>query len=151
MLKRIDDLLEKIEKFILVILFSALILLMSLNIIQRNVLGQSSQEILEFLPTMVMWIALLGASLALKEGKHISMELLLRFVPMKSKPILHRMAASFGCLVLLIGLFLSKDFMLGELKIFGMKGYVSSIIPIFFAMGAFRYFILILHPLHQNK
>lgn len=151
MLKRIDDFLEKIEKVIIISLFTALILLMTINIVQRNVLGQSSQEILEFLPTMVMWISLIGASLALKEGKHISMELLLRFVPQNTKDLMHRFAAAFGVVVMLIGLYLSKDFMAGELKIFGTKGYVSSVIPIFFATAAFRYFILILYPLHQNK
>lgn len=151
MLKRLDDFLEKVERVLIIALFSALIVLMTVNIIQRNVFGQSSQGILEFLPTMVMWISLIGASLALKEGKHISMELVLRFVPQNGKDILHRLAAVFGCLVMLVGLYLSKDFMVGELKIFGTKGYISSVIPIFFATAAFRYFILILYPLHQNK
>ncbi|WP_141733732.1 TRAP transporter small permease [Oligoflexus tunisiensis] len=151
MLKRFDDVLEKVERALIIALFSALIVLMTVNIIQRNVLGQSSQEILEYLPTMVMWISLIGASLALKDGKHISMELVLRFVPQNAKDILHRFAAAFGCVVMLVLLYLSKDFMAGELKIFGPKGYISSIIPIFFATAAFRYFILILYPLHQNK
>ncbi len=151
MLKRFDDLLEKVEKVLIIALFSALIILMTVNIIQRNVFGQSSQGILEYLPTLVMWISLIGASLALKEGKHISMEFFLRFVPQNSKDLLHRLAAAFGCLVMLICLYLSRDFMVGELKIFGAQGYVSSVIPIFFATAAFRYFILILYPLHQNK
>ena len=151
MLKRLDNILEKVERLTIIILFSSLIILMTTNIIQRNLLGQSSQEILEYLPTMVMWISLIGASLAIKEGKHISMELLLRLVPADFKDILHRGAGVFGCLMMLVGLYLSKDFMVGELKIFGTKGYVSSIIPIFFASGAFRYFILSLYPLHQNK
>lgn len=151
MLKRIDNLLEKFEKLLLIGLFSALIILMTLNIIQRNIFGQSSQEILEFLPTMVMWISLVGASLALREGKHISMELLLRFMPQNTKDILHRFAAVFGCLTMLIGLYLSKDFMVGELKIFGVKGYVSLIIPLFFATGAFRYIVLAVYPLHLTK
>jgi TRAP-type C4-dicarboxylate transport system permease small subunit len=151
MLKKFDDLLEKVERALLIALFSALIVVMTVNIIQRNIFGQSSQGILEYLPTMVMWISLVGASLALKEGKHISMEFVLRFVPQNSKDILHRLAAAFGCVVMLICLYLSRDFMAGELKIFGAKGYVSSVIPIFFATAAFRYFILILYPLHQNK
>src|SRR6478735_3391942 len=133
MLKRIDDFLEKIERVLVIGLFTALIVLMTVNIVQRNLLGQSSQEILEFLPTMVMWISLIGASMALKEGKHISMELLLRFAPQRAKDILHRFAALFGCIVMLIGLYLAKDFMAGEMKIFGTKGYVSSVIPAFFA------------------
>lgn len=151
MLKKLDDILEKIEKVIIIALFTALLVLMSVNIVQRNLFRQSSQVILENLPTMVMWISLIGASLALKEGKHISMELLLRFVPQHLKDILHRCAAVFGIFMMLIGLYLSRDFMTGELKIFGTKGYVSSVIPIFFATGAFRYFILTLYPLHQNK
>lgn len=151
MLKRIDDFLEKVERVLIIGLFAALIIVMTVNIIQRNVFGQSSREILTYLPTMVMWISLVGASLALKEGKHISMEFVLRFVPQNSKDLLHRLAAAFGCVVMLICLYLSQDFMAGELKIFGARGYLSSVIPIFFATAAFRYFILILYPLHQNK
>jgi C4-dicarboxylate transporter, DctQ subunit len=151
MLKKLDDFLEKIEKFIIIILFASLLVLMSVNILQRNLLDQSSLLIQESLPIMVMWLSLMGASLALKDGKHISMELLLRFMPQHTKGIMHRLAAAFGCLVMLMGLYLSKTFLASEITIFGVKGYLSIIIPIFFATGAFRFLVLSLYPLHQTK
>lgn len=146
MFRQLDRLLEKLEKGFLVLLFSALIVLMSLNIVQRNIFGQSSQHILEFLPTLVMWISLIGASLALRQGKHIRMELLVRFLPPRVQHFLHRCVGLFGALVMLLGLYLSLDFMAGEMKIFGARGYLSSIIPGFFAVASFRYLLMIFYP-----
>ncbi len=149
MLKAVDGFLAKVEKVLLVGLFSALIILMTVNIVQRNLLGQSSQEILEYMPSMVLWISLLGASLALRQQKHICMELVLRFVPARYKPTIHRLSGAFGMVVMIIGLILATDFMAGELKIFGARGYISSIIPGFFVLAIFRYFVWLIHP-EQN-
>ncbi len=146
MLKTLDRMLEKAESGMLVLLFSALIILMTLNIVQRNIFGQSSQLILEFLPTMVMWISLLGASLALRQGKHIRMELLVRFLPPRTQLTLQRFIGAFGACVMGIGFYLSLDFMAGEMKIFGLRGYLSSIIPFFFAISCFRYLLQIFYP-----
>lgn len=146
MFRYLDRLLDKVEKGLLVLLFGALIVLMSLNIVQRNIFGQSSQGILEFLPTLVLWISLVGASLALRQGKHIRMELLVRFLPASSQLFLLRCVGLFGALVMLIGFYLSIDFMSGELKIFGARGYLSSVIPFFFAVASFRYILQIFYP-----
>lgn len=149
MLKHIDNWLEKIEKLALVSLFLALIAAMVINIIQRNVFGQSSQLTQELMPIGVLWISLIGASLALKHGKHISMELVLRFVPPDLKRPLLRLSGVFGAVVMAIGFYLALDFMKGELKIFGTRGYLSIIIPVFFALAFFRYVIQIFYP-HAN-
>lgn len=146
MLKILDNWLEKIEKVALVALFSALIIAMAVNIIQRNVFGQSSQLTQELMPMTVLWISLMGASLALRQGKHISMELFLRFVSPSMKVHLLRISGVFGAFVMAVGFYLALDFMKGELKIFGARGYISSIIPIFFATAFFRYVVQIVHP-----
>ena len=130
----------------LILLFSMLIILMSTNIIQRNLLGQSSQEILEYLPTLVLWISLLGASLALRQHKHISMELVIRWVSKRYKLPIFRAVGLFGFIVMAIGLYLSVDFMAGELKILGTKGFLSSIIPGFFMVAMYRYLVFVFHP-----
>ena len=150
MLKKIDDLAAGVEQILVILLFTTLIGAMGVNIFQRNVLCQSSTDILEYMPTMVLWISLIGASLGLREGKHIVMELLLRFMPQNIKDVLHRIAAIFGCSIMLIGLYLAKDFMVGEITLFGLRGYISSIIPLFFLMASFRYFVLIFYPTHQH-
>ncbi len=146
MLKLIDRWLEKFEKTILVGLFLALIASMAINIIQRNVFGQSSQLTQEVMPLMVLWITMVGASLALRQGKHISMELFLRFMKPSMRKTLGRIAAVFGALIMALGFYLSLDFMSGELKIFGTKGYLSLIVPYFFAVAFIGYVIQIFHP-----
>ncbi len=151
MLKRIDHLLETFEKLIIMIAFSILIILMVTNIIQRNVFNQSSQWILEYQPVMVLWISLLGASVALKHAKHISMELVLRFLPSNLKDTCHRVAAFFGCIVMGTGLYLSEAFVRSEFELFGAKGYIALIIPFFFASTCFRYFTQIFYPVHPSN
>ncbi len=89
--------------------------------------------------------------MALKHGKHISMELVLRFLPEKTKDVLHRLAAFFGVLVMGTGLYLSRDFVKSEFDLFGARGYISLIIPIFFGLTSFRYFTQIFYPVHPSK
>ena len=151
MLKLLDQWLEKFEKVMLIALFLALISSMAINIIQRNVFGQSSQLTQEMMPLMVLWITMVGASLALRQGKHISMELFLRFMSPGARKTLGRLGAIFGAAVMALGFYLSLDFMSGEMKIFGNKGYLSLIIPYFFAAAFFGYVLQIFHPrIHEH-
>jgi TRAP-type C4-dicarboxylate transport system permease small subunit len=151
MIKRIDDLLEMFEKLVIMLAFSVLIALMVANIIQRNVFNQSSQWILEYQPVMVLWISMLGASVALKHGKHICMELVLRFLPVRLKDACHRVASFFGFLVMATGLYLSESFVRNEFELFGAKGYIALIIPFFFAATSFRYLVQIIYPVHPSN
>lgn len=146
MITRIDQWLEKFEKALLIGLFLALMASMAINIIQRNLFGQSSQLTQELMPLMVLWISMVGASLGLRHGKHISMELFLRFVRPSFRKTIARMTAAFGALLMALGFYLSLDFMTGEIKIFGDKGYLSLVIPYFFAVTCFRYLLQIFNP-----
>ena len=146
MLARIDDLIEKIERALLIAVFSTLILFMTYSIIERNVFGHSSQMVQEHMPTLVAWISLLGASLGLKQGKHIRMELSLRFLPQPIQRVMHRFGGAFAALIMGLGLYLCWNFMSNELKIFGSRGYLSLIFPIFFALATFRFMLQVVRP-----
>ncbi|MEJ2474272.1 MAG: TRAP transporter small permease subunit [Desulfobacterales bacterium] len=79
LLAKIDDTLEIIEQAIIIFLFSALVLMIITNIAARNFFGVSYQKILEISPGIVLWLALIGATLALKKQRHIKLEILLRY------------------------------------------------------------------------
>ena len=80
-LYKIDDFLAQIEKYLILLLSSTLILLVVLNILLRNLFNVSFRIILELAPVIVLWSALAGSTLALKQQRHIKLELFIRYLP----------------------------------------------------------------------
>ena len=145
-LKKIDDFLALIERFLVVVFFSALILLVLFNIISRNLFNISFQKILEIAPALVLWLVLVGSSLALKQKRHIKLEVLLRFCSEKIRFSANIAASLFGMIVLLILFIASLEFVKNEIAIFGWWGWLSVIFPLFFLVSFFRYVVRILDP-----
>lgn len=144
-IKKMDDFLEKIEKALAVLLFSALALLITFNILSRNLFDYSFEKIFETAPALVLWLALIGSSLALKKRRHIKLELLLRYCPAVCRYYSDFAVSFFGMAVTGILFFTSLQFVSNEIKIFGNKGFFSVIFPLFFALSFFRYFTWILY------
>ena len=136
---KIDSGLEKIERGVAVGLFSLLIGLICINILTRNVFHWTSHALLELAPTVVLWLALVGATLALKYQRHIKIELLLRFLP----PPLQRMATlltrlfAMGICALLA--WASVTFVYNEVILLGNKGWLAVCFPLFFSIAFFRF------------
>jgi len=149
-LNKVDDILAIFEKSLVVILFSALVLLITFNIISRNLFQTSFQKILEFSPALVLWLALTGSSLALKSRRHIKLELLLRFCPEKICQIALVVTSIFGMAVMLVLCIASMEFMKNEIELFGAVGSIAVIFPLFFTTAFFRYFLRIIN-INQNK
>jgi len=140
-IKKIDEFLAIFEKSLVIGLFSALILLISFNVISRNLFQVSFLKILEISPSLVLWLALLGSSLALKNQRHIKLEILLRFSSDKFKTIAIIAQSAFGMMVMGILFWISIEFVGNEMAIFRKWGLISIIFPMFFATSLFRYFI----------
>ena len=140
-INKIDDFLAKCEEALVVVLFSALVLLTLFNIISRNLLHVSFQKILEITPVLVLWLALVGSTMALKKQRHIKIELLLRFCSEKVRFIAIIVSCAFGTTVMGILFWASLEFVKNEIKIFGQAGFFSVVFPLFFALSFFRYFV----------
>ena len=139
LLRRIDDIIARVEKALVVVLFSGLIFSIAFNILTRNVFQVSYQKMLELSPALVLWLALLGATLALKSGQHIKLEILLRFCPPGFQRAARIAANIFGAAVMGILLWASVEFVRNEISIFGSRGWLAVIFPFFFSLGLFRY------------
>ncbi|MFC1858917.1 TRAP transporter small permease [Thermodesulfobacteriota bacterium] len=144
-IRKIDDVLEVIERSLVVLLFSALILSISFNIISRNLFHVSFQKILEVAPAMVLWLALIGSTLALKNKRHIKLEILLRFCPTSFRYVANIATSLFGMAVMGILVFAALEFVKSEISIFGPWGWISIIFPIFFTLCFFRYLTRVLY------
>jgi TRAP-type C4-dicarboxylate transport system permease small subunit len=142
----------KFEKFLIVLLFSALISVIAFNVISRNLFQVSFQKILEFAPSIVLWLALTGSTLALKQHRHIKLELMIRYFPEKLRFIAGVAVTVFGISIMGILFLASLVFVKNEIEMFGGWGWLSLIFPFFFSVSAFRYFIWTLDRSNpQNK
>ena len=95
LLAKIDDTLEIIEQAVVIFLFSALVLMITTNIFARNLFGVSYQKILEVSPNIVLWLALIGATLALKKQRHIKLEVLLRYAGHRTRRLARLLGSLF--------------------------------------------------------
>ena len=143
-IRKIDDWLESVERGLAVILFSLLIALICGNVVARDMLHMASHNLMELAPRMVLWLALVGATLALKHRRHIKIELLLRFL----SPAWQRRATALTSLFALLAMavlgYSAFAFMLNETKLFGSWGWLAICFPLFFLLAAFRFSVLLL-------
>lgn len=138
-IQKFDDGLAAAEKWLVVMLYSALILLISFNILSRNLFNYFFQQALEMLPVLVLWLALIGSSLAIKKQRHIKIELLLRFCSQRIRFWVNLATCLFGMAVMGILFWVSIDFTKNEIDIFGPWGWVALAFPLFFLISFFRF------------
>lgn len=138
LLAKIDDTLEIIEQAVVIFLFSALVLMILTNILARNLFGVSYQKILEVSPGIVLWLALIGATLALKKKRHIKLEILLRYAGHRTRRLARLLGSLFGTVVMGFLFAASLTFVRNEMAIFGLQGSSAVVFPLFFALSFFR-------------
>lgn len=73
-LERMDAALGRLEKALMVFLMGAMILLAFLQIVLRNVAGVGLSWAEALVRYLVLWVGFIGASLAAREGRHITIE-----------------------------------------------------------------------------
>lgn len=138
-IQKIDNILEKLERVLAVGLFCLLMGLICVNIFTRNVLHWVSHHLIELTPTVVLWLALVGATMALKHHRHIKIELLLRFFPHWGQRVslgVTNMFAMGVCGLLAVA---AVPFVRNEIVIFGAQGWAAVCFPLFFAISFFRF------------
>ena len=143
-IKRLDDALALLEKSVIILCFSLLVFFIIFNILSRNLFHLPSHMIFEAGPHLVLWLALLGASLALKAQRHIRLELVLRYCSGRIRWWAAVAVNLFGALVMGILLVTSVEFVNHEIAMFGDRGRLSLIFPFFFSVAAFRYLAALL-------
>ena len=145
-LRKIDSGLALAEKIIVVALFFSLVASIAINIVARNIFQISFQYLLEIGPSLVLWLALIGSTLALRENRHIRIELVLRYCPTQLTALAGRLCGVFGMVIMAILGYGSLEFVTNEVAIFGAKGWLSVIFPVFFIIAFFRFFTQVLAP-----
>ena len=136
---KIDNGLEKIERGVAIGLFSLLIGLICINILTRNIFHWTSHALLELAPTVVLWLALVGATLALKHQRHIKIELLLRFLPPPARRMATFLTRLFAMGICALLAWASITFVYNEVVLLGARGWMAVCVPLFFSIAFFRF------------
>jgi TRAP-type C4-dicarboxylate transport system permease small subunit len=80
-IRQIENFLGKIEALAVTVLLSLMILIAFSQVVLRNVFNDGILWGDIFIRQLVLWVGFLGASLAVRESKHISIDFLPNFLP----------------------------------------------------------------------
>jgi TRAP-type C4-dicarboxylate transport system permease small subunit len=148
--KRIDDVIGKAEQVLLVILLGALILVAFSQIILRNLFSTGITWGDGFVRSLVLWTGFIGAAVAVREGKHISIDVVSRSVSPKGSKAVTVIINAFsfvicGFLTFAAGKFVINEFQMKGAGFLGIPSWVSeTILPLAFALMTIRYFFYFL-------
>jgi TRAP-type C4-dicarboxylate transport system permease small subunit len=115
-----------------------LVLTLVAGLVARHLLRIPSQSLLEAAPVLMLWLALIGASLALGQRRHIRLELLMRFAPEGGRVLARLWVGLFGAATMGLLGWSALHFVRDEIALFGPKGWAAAIFPLFFAVATLR-------------
>ena len=159
-----DDTIGRLEKFLVTAMLSVMILLAFLQIILRNVFSTGISWGDPLVRYLVLWVGFIGAGLATKEGKHITIEVFSRWFSGKGRRYLQ--ALSYLMSALICGLltfagwtFVQNEAQMGSTTFLEIPVWIpEAIIPITFALMTLRYgfrtfteFVIIFNPRYSSQ
>src|SRR5437016_1395531 len=141
----LDHWLASIERALVVLLLTGLLGLGLLQVIERNVLASGIFWADELLQHMVLWLAFLGASLATRQRRHLSIDVLSHFLPTRWQlwlELLVNTAALALCTLLVQAAWglVRSEYTAGTMLTFGVPAWLAqSVIPLGFGAIMLRF------------
>lgn len=155
-LQRAAQSLQRIEEWLLAILVLVLVVLAGAQIILRNFFDTGLAWADPALRVLVVWTAMLGALAAVRDDKHIAIDLLQRFLPPRAQRAARAVAFGFAALICaamawftlgLVGIDYGDAASGAAKTIAGMPAWLlESILPVGFALMALRFALRIFAP-----
>jgi TRAP-type C4-dicarboxylate transport system permease small subunit len=97
----------RLNQALIVLLMASMAILVFANVVMRYVFNQSIFWVEEFTQIQMIWVAYLGAGLALREGRHVAVDMLQDVLPAPLRKALR------VCIAVAIALFLLTLIVLG--------------------------------------
>lgn len=147
-IKKLNDLISRIETYLLVFVVLVMVAMAFLQVVLRNVFDEGILWGDIFLRHLVLWVGFIGASLATQEEKHINVDVFTRFAKGRSKFIFKGIIYLFSAFVCWLLLDASWQFVLEEIEYKTMlfaeipSWYMQIIIPVGFGLMTFRFALL---------
>ncbi len=146
-LRMLGSFYERLEEILLVFLVALMVFLGFLQILFRNLISIGIVWVDPLVRHLVLWIALLGASLATRENRHISIDLLSGYL----SPALQRRVQGglqlFSALICLLLVhpairFLENDYQAGRILALGVPMWLSqAIMPVMMLVLGVRFLL----------
>jgi C4-dicarboxylate transporter DctQ subunit len=143
--ERADEAIAKVELTLIVIFLSSMIFVAFLQIVLRNAFSTGLDWGDSFLRNLVLWIGFIGATLATREGRHINIDIVSRWLPSFARKIVMRITHLFSfavcCLLTYAAFkFLRNEVQMGHRALLDIPVWIPEIIlPMTFGLMAFRF------------
>jgi TRAP-type C4-dicarboxylate transport system permease small subunit len=140
-----DEMFSRVEQTLVVSFLGFMILIAFLQIVLRNVFSTGLDWGDSLLRNLVLWIGFIGATLATKEGKHINIDVISRWLPPIGKNVVTLVTHLFSFLVCCALTYATLKFIRNEIQM-GQKLFLNipvwipeMILPITFSLMTFRF------------
>lgn len=146
-IKKLDEWLARLESGALILALFLMVLFASLQILLRNLFNTGLPWSDLLLRQLVLWVGFLGASLAAREGRHISIDVLPQFLPARLKPFLKTLVHfAAGVISVFLTLaawnFVQMEFKYSTTLFLNIPAWTfQTILPYSFALISLRYFL----------
>ena len=146
-LEKWSDALGRVEKLLVVVMLSVMILMAFLQIVLRNAFSTGISWADPLVRYLVLWVGFIGASLATKEEKHITIEVFSRWFSGNSALYLKMLsqlvsAVICGLLTFAGWTFVQNEARMGGAALLKIPSWIPEmIIPITFALMTLRFII----------
>lgn len=152
---RLIRLITWLENTALIALLAIMVTLAGAQIVARNLFDLSLVGADQLLRLLVLWVALLGAVAASREGKHIRVDIIARWLPPRGQSAAYALTDVFTIAVCLVlswqaARFVQIEHANGELAFGTVPAWMAQLIlPAAFFLIALRYLLRLLHHVRQ--
>lgn len=147
-LERSQMIIYRVEDSILVGLLLLMIVMAVLQIFLRNFFGGGIVWSEVLVRVLVLWVGLIGAMIASRQGNHINIDIMNRYLSGRAKIVVKFVVELFTALICIVVAYYSLQFVQSEFA-YGGESFAKvpiwlceSIIPFTFIVISLRYFLL---------
>jgi len=143
--ERADEIIDRVEQIFLVVLLSSMIVIAFFQIVLRNLFSTGLAWGDPLVRNLVLWIGFIGATLATREGKHINIDVVSRWMPPLGKgftQFLTQLFSFFICGLLTFAAlkFIKNEAQMGNVAFLGIPAWIPEIIlPVIFGLMGLRF------------
>jgi C4-dicarboxylate transporter, DctQ subunit len=143
--EQVDGVIDRVEQTLLVTFLGFMILLAFLQIVLRNFFFTGLDWGDQLLRNLVLWIGFIGATLATREGKHINIDIVSRWLPSLGKNvitlIIHLFSFFICCLLTYAALkFIKNEVQMENRTFLNIPAWIPEmILPVTFGLMTLRF------------
>jgi len=143
--ERVDAIIDRVEQTLVSIFLSVMILIALLQIVLRNLFATGLTGGDPLVRNLVLWVGFIGAAIATREGKHISIDVVSQWVPSRRRIVIEGIihVSSFiicGLLTFAAVKFIRNEALMGSVTFLEIRAWVPELIlPITFGLMTLRF------------